>query len=122
MPIAYRCTRCHSGRRAKNTATELAVRTKNAFPARPTAIWVSPNSRLCTATWPGSGATNCGSSETYRMAIFGLSRQVSSPIRNSRAGRSGASSFGVNTDPAPGRTAFQASQSRYAAPASLRAR
>ena len=93
------------------------------LPISATAICSSPSSNPCSTRWPAAGCSNCGISDRYSTATFGLSRFVISPIANSRRGESGAiGRAGSKTDTPPGRSVLNASQQQVAAPAILTAR
>ena len=64
------------------------------------------------STLPCSGAMNCGNSDRYITAIFGLRRLVMKPIANSFLGLSGARLRSWNGERPPGLTVCQASHNR----------
>ena len=98
---------------ARKAAIEPAMTAMIALTVTLIVIWTAPSASSCVSTLPRSGSTNCGSSDRYMTATFGLRRLVIRPIVKSLRGPSGASRRTWNGDVPPGRSACQASQSRY---------
>jgi hypothetical protein len=82
----YFCTVSQPGLRLSTCARRPAAGTRAPGTVIATLICTAPRATLCTATELLAGSTNCGSSDSYSTAIFGLSRLVSRPVVNSRHG------------------------------------
>lgn len=81
--MVQRCHLAHAGRLLSRLAIDPAASTISAFTVRPTAICTAPRVNPWAVVWPRAGSMNCGMRARYKMATFGLSRLVISPIRSS---------------------------------------